>query len=166
MAKTFNDVVIKSQPTGSRFICGVEDTDDDRVVLVNGYYNWEKLLIDDGWELCTDEEYPQEEEPEFKAFRKGKMNYIVTEDPQFFQCYVTATFVAKAFDLTNKEDRIKLFQEVLDCRGAGQDGSRGLRPYTRNKWGYPMYEPEQGEVPLAQLNLADIEARAIEVFRR
>ena len=43
----FNDAVLRSYPTGSRHICNppVMDTDDDRVVLVNGFYDWEKMLV-------------------------------------------------------------------------------------------------------------------------
>lgn len=49
---------------------------------------------------------------DFQAFRKGEENWIVTEDEEFYTSYVKATEGAKALNLLNKEDRIKLFVAV------------------------------------------------------
>jgi hypothetical protein len=108
----FKDCVLKSHPTGSRYICNppVMDTDNDTVILVNGYYDWDEMLYNEGWEDCgTDYDSM---DGDFRAYRKGEENYIVTEDEDFFFSYVKATEGAKALNLLNKEDRIKLFAAV------------------------------------------------------
>lgn len=109
----FKDTVFKSYPTGSRYICNPPptDTDNDTIFLVNGYYDYEEFLLNDGWEPCGDG-YP---DGDFLAFRKGEENYIVTEDEELFLSYVKATEGAKALNLLNKEDRIKLFQAVREA---------------------------------------------------
>lgn len=108
----FKDCVLKSHPTGSRYICNppVMDTDNDTVILVNGYYNWEEMLSNEGWEDCGIDY--DSIDGDFRAYRKGEENYIVTEDEDFFFSYVKATEGAKALNLLNKEDRIKLFAAV------------------------------------------------------
>lgn len=107
----FEDCVYRSYPTGSRYICNPPpmDTDNDTIFLVNGYYDWQQMLLDDGWEDCG---VDYETDGDFRAFRKGEENYIVTEDDDFFMSYVKATEGAKALNLLNKEDRIKLFVAI------------------------------------------------------
>ena len=115
---TFNDCVIKSHPTGSRYICNPAptDTDNDTVFLVNGYHDYATILKENGWETCG-EEYEQSDK--FQAFRKGEENYIVTESPLFYLSYLKATEAAKALNLLKKEDRILLFQTI---QRTGMDG--------------------------------------------
>lgn len=117
----FEDTVIKKHATGSRYICNPapKDTDDDTVFLVNGYHDWVQILLDDGWEDCG-KEYPGG--AEFRAFRKGEENYIVTEDAEFYVSYLKATEGARALNLLNKEDRIKLFQAVSNTNINGLYG--------------------------------------------
>ena len=112
----FTDCIFRSHPTGSRYICNppVMDTDSDTVILVNGYHDWYKMLIDEDW---TDSGEHYDIEGDFRSFRKGQENYIVTEDEDFYWSYVKATEGAKALNLLDKEDRIKLFRAV---RGAGR----------------------------------------------
>ena len=120
----FKDCVLKSHPTGSRYICNppVMDTDNDTVILVNGYYNWEEMLPNEGWEDCGIDY--DNMDGDFRAYRKGEENYIVTEDEDFFFSYVKATEGAKALHLLNKEDRIKLFSAIraVDFSPVGRDG--------------------------------------------
>lgn len=105
----FEECVIQKWATGSRYICNPAptDTDNDTVFLVNGFHPWDDMLKAEGFEPCGD--YAGEE---FEAYRKGEENYIITEDPEFFLSYVKATEAAKALNLLEKEDRIKLFQTV------------------------------------------------------
>lgn len=108
----FNSLVVASHPTGSRYICNppVLDTDKDTVILIDGYEDWQSLLEDEGWEPCGD----YNNNGNFVAYRKGEENYIITEDKEYYMRYVYATRAAKAVNLLNKEDRIKLFEAVLD----------------------------------------------------
>lgn len=110
----FEECIIRSYPTGSRYICNPPptDTDNDTVILVNGYYDWENILLDDGWEDCGKEYAFPNSECQFKAFRKGEENYIVTEEPDFYLSYVKATEGAKALNLLKKEDRVALFDAI------------------------------------------------------
>lgn len=117
---TFEETVICSYPTGSRYICNPppQDTDNDTVILVNGYYDWAQLLLNEGWEDCG--QYDQG--GDFRAFRKGEENYIVTEEDNFFLSYVKATEGARALNLLDKDQRIALFQAILQT----EDGFTGL----------------------------------------
>ncbi len=110
---TFPECVLRSYPTGSRYICNPAptDTDNDTVFLVNGYYDYTTVLLNDGWEQCGNYEFAGR----FNAFRKGEENYIIIEDEKFFERYLMATEAAKALNLLNKEDRIKVFQAVADA---------------------------------------------------
>ena len=110
----FKDTVIKSYPTGSRYICNPAptDTDNDTVFLVNGYYDYVKMLAEEGFDsTLSDLQYNTM--GEFVSFRKGTENYIVTENPDFYADYVKATEGAKALNLLDKGDRIKLFQAIM-----------------------------------------------------
>lgn len=109
----FEECVFRSYPTGSRAICNPapKDTDNDTVILVNGFYDWAQLLIEDGWEDCG----KYDKGGDFRAFRKGEENYICTENEKFFLNYVKATDAARALNLLKKEDRISVFQAVMDA---------------------------------------------------
>jgi len=134
----FEDCIIKSHPTGSRYICvpAPTDTDNDTVILANGFYDWASMLMGDGWEDCG-KQY-EGHKGEFRAFRKGEENYIVTEDPDFYTSYVKATEGAKALNLLNKDDRIKLFHAVCntDMNGLyeGGDVFIDLAPVEAAQW--------------------------------
>lgn len=133
----FEETVIKSWPTGSRYICSppVMDTDRDTVILVNGFYPYDELLEGEGWEHCANDEYNKE--GDFVSYRKGEDNYIITEDEDFFNQYVIATEAAKVLNLTNKEDRIKLFRAVRhhdDDYYTGMHRHWELKPQKVVKW--------------------------------
>jgi len=121
----FEETVLKSHPTGSRYICNPapKDTDNDTVMLVNGFYDWQQALLNDGWEQCGDYEFGGQ----FNAFRKGQENYIVTEDEDFFNRYIFATEAARSLNLLVKDDRIKLFQAVANA-SLGAVGFRVIDP--------------------------------------
>lgn len=55
----------------------------------------------------------------FRSFRRGDVNVITTQSMKFFELFLTATALAKRFNLSNKADRIALFQAVL--YGVGPD---------------------------------------------
>jgi len=104
--------IISKWPTGSRYICtpAVLNTDDDYVVLAK--QGWSKELEDKGFTYTpTDVEY--DSMGEFTSVRKGDINYIVTENPVFFERFRAATELAKTLNLQNKNERVRLFQLVL-----------------------------------------------------
>ena len=113
---SFNDYVIKSHPTGSRYICNppVLNTDKDTVFLVNSV-DYEIALIEEGF-ITKDSEIDYDTRGLFQSWRKGEDNYIVTMDQKFYEDYVLSTEGARALNLTNKDDRIKLFKAIFEAR--------------------------------------------------
>lgn len=102
--------------TGSRFICDppVMDTDIDYVCLSRGTVH-QIYLPCDGWTLTNPDDEGKYEgmERHFDTYRKGEYNLIVTQSIRFYCDFVTATYVAKERNLTDKQDRIALFQKIL-----------------------------------------------------
>jgi|SRR6185312_117840 len=122
----YEDFVIKSSPTGSNYICNppVNNTDIDTVILVKEGYEpalaelgREPTLVTDG----SDETYCNN--GDFKSWRKGNKNYIVTSYPDFYKKFVIATKAAKALNLLNKEQRIYLFTCIFDAQSYVVPGS-------------------------------------------
>lgn len=112
---TFKDAVLDFHPTGSRYICDppVTNTDNDTVFLVNGFYDWHQLLLEEGWEESVGDLYNIHDM--FSSYRKGEKNYIVTEDDAFFLEFVYATEAAKALNLRDKAQRVALFDSVRNA---------------------------------------------------
>lgn len=113
---TFKEQVRLSFPIGSRYVCDppVMDTDRDTLFFVNDVPTAETTLLRDGWTPCLNGEYF---DVAFKAFRKGIDNYVITAQRYFFDKYVLAAQVAKALNLQNKEDRIKVHETLLNASG-------------------------------------------------
>lgn len=111
-------------PTGSSFTVDppVLDTDRDWLVLVKDLGDAVDLLIEYGWELCTNksdegaELYTQDKSysSTWYALRNGLLNIMVTDDPTWYICAVAATLTCKALNLTDKEERKQLFRAVRD----------------------------------------------------
>lgn len=109
----FNPNVSDWHPTGSNYICDppVENTDIDTIVLANE--DFETELRSSGWSDNNTENLEYESMGQFTSYRKGNLNYIVTNNPLFYHRFVKATRIAKEQNLINKTDRVALFQEVL-----------------------------------------------------
>ena len=98
-------------PTGSSYICNppVVDTDIDFVVCSP---NWDKLhtwLEQNGF-VTNFEDYEIED---FRSYKRGIINLIVTDDPIFYKRFVKATEVAKNLNLLDKQQRVTLFNFVM-----------------------------------------------------
>ena len=88
------------------------DTDRDWLVLIKP--GAEKLLPENGFSQDGSPQfYTGNDNGGFRSWRKGELNVITTPDNEFFQRFITATALAKRFNLLNKQDRIALFQAVL-----------------------------------------------------
>jgi hypothetical protein len=108
------DGLLKWHPTGSNYICDppVLDTDVDFILLVDyevltsleklGYFNTSEDTMED---------YPDDDG--FTTYRRANVNLIVIEDAVIYGRLVTATEIAKRLNLTDKQERIDLFQGVL-----------------------------------------------------
>lgn len=106
------EYVIKSQPTGSNYICDppVEGTDIDTVLLVKN--NYENSLDAEGFSYQMSE-HEYDSMGSFVSWRRGVENYIVTTDENFYKKFVLATEIGRLLNLKEKSDRVKLFQAVL-----------------------------------------------------
>lgn len=114
--------IIAIHPTGSRFICDppVMDTDDDYIVLGQHISQVVEELRADGWEADS-ERYRgsvtrgyTEDGPQFVSARKGNVNYIITDDEEYYDKYVVATLASKEYNLREKWQRIRMFHAVID----------------------------------------------------
>jgi len=99
---------------GSRVTCNPPpmDTDEDHLVLVDDALKAVDTLKDFGFEFDS-KKYSGMGPLGFVSLRFGELNYIVTEDKDFFTTFLSATALAKRFNLLKKEDRIALFDAVF-----------------------------------------------------
>lgn len=117
MNKAFNYVNIpeelfdKAAQTGSSYICNppVTNTDIDFVIHSDNWdvlHNWAEQ---NGFKTNF-EDYAIDE---FRSYKRGVINLIVTNDPIFYKRFVKATEVAKNLNLLDKQQRIDLFDFVM-----------------------------------------------------
>jgi len=119
MHKLIEDFATFIIPVGSRVTCNPAPTDTDQDYLVKSaceldQENIEETLHKDGYVFCGNEEYDSfGEDSTFTAWRKGDINYIVTNDEGFFLKFLEATAIAKKYNLLEKQERVDLFQWML-----------------------------------------------------
>lgn len=109
----FLDKVVKMEYVGSRITCSPPptDTDEDVLLLTDDL----ETLIGDCIEVGftrdgdTKASYPEG----FVSLRNGSMNFIVTDDEEFYKKFMLATHVCKFLNVKAKVDRICVFQAVL-----------------------------------------------------
>jgi hypothetical protein len=129
MNTDWQELVGQYHPTGSRYICSppVMDTDEDWICLtkIKGNHNlpWKEYenkqtlkeqLIQIGFE-GGGSEAPHWETISLKrnSVNEGLVNLIITDDEWEYNKWVIASKLAKRFNLTNKEDRIAVFEAVV-----------------------------------------------------
>ena len=120
---------------GSRITCNPPpiDTDEDWLVLV-GVDPEAKLLAAGFVQDGNPEFYTGSDVGGFRSWRLGDLNVVTTPDTAFYQRFMTATHLAKRFNLLEKGDRIALFQAVL--YGVNTDSLEGPRSVDRKpRWG-------------------------------
>lgn len=108
------DVLRDTHPVGSRITCDPApvDTDEDWLVLVTDVP--EKRMKETGFgQEGSPEFYTGNDAGGFRSWRKGDLNVITTQSDEFYRLFLTATYLAKRFNLLRKQDRIALFQAVL-----------------------------------------------------
>jgi len=102
-------------PTGSRVICDPPEGSDYDVLVYVADPWW---APGGGWSVCTGIDSPTRPAElgyptDFRSYRRGEVNLIVTSDPDFYDRFLAATHVAKRLNLKKKPDRVALFQAVL-----------------------------------------------------
>lgn len=107
------------EPVGSRVTCSPAptDTDEDWLILMRsvpvGSEAPKDIFAELGFRQDGNPEFYIGMENQFSSYRSGNLNVIVTADNSFFELFMTATALAKRFNLLHKADRIALFQAVL-----------------------------------------------------
>lgn len=101
------------EKVGSRVTSSVFDPDADHDYLVyEEDFMWlDDLLKREGY--TTSKTWYQPTENLFTSYRNGDINILVTPNAEFFRKFMLATRLATKFDLTDKQDRIALFQAIL-----------------------------------------------------
>lgn len=99
------------RPVGSRRTCSPApvDTDDDYLVWVKDTYKFKEALGPEWDQEGTD----YDSLSQFVSFRRGGVNFIVTDSYNFFEKFQLATWVARELNLLNKGHRKTLFQAIL-----------------------------------------------------
>ena len=98
--------------TGSSIICNppVLDTDFDYVILAPlNSYELDQFLEDQGFKTNF-EDYDIED---FRSWKQGQINYIITDSIKWFENMKVATKLAKKLNLLDKQQRIDLFDYVM-----------------------------------------------------
>lgn len=114
IVEALTDALVNAEPVGSRVTCdpAPTDTDEDWLVLVREV-PVEKLQEAGFSQEGSPEFYTGNDAGGFRSWRKGEINLITTQSYEFFRLFLTATYLAKRFNLLRKQDRIALFQAVL-----------------------------------------------------
>ena len=109
----FLDKVVKMEYVGSRVTCvpAPTDTDEDVLLLTDDL----NMLIADCIEVgfTRDGDHTASYPTGFVSLRNGTMNFIVTDDEEFFKKFMLATHVCKSLNLQAKLNRICVFQAIL-----------------------------------------------------
>ena len=109
----FLDKVVKMEYVGSRVTCvpAPTDTDEDVLLLTDDL----NMLIADCIEVgfTRDGDHTASYPTGFVSLRNGTMNFIVTDDEEFFKKFMLATHVCKSLNVQAKLDRICVFQAIL-----------------------------------------------------
>lgn len=97
--------------TGSAFICNppITNTDIDFIILSS---DWDKL-----GEWCEQNSFKTNFEDyeleEFRSYKRGPINLIITDDSVWYKKFTTATSLAKQLNLLDKDKRVVLFDFVM-----------------------------------------------------
>lgn len=114
IAEALADVLVNAEPVGSRVTCDPAPTDTDE--------DWLALVREVPVGRLQEAGFGQEGSPEFytgndaggfQSWRRGEINLITTQSDEFYRLFLTATYLAKRFNLLRKQDRIALFQAIL-----------------------------------------------------
>ena len=114
IVQALGDHLVSANAVGSRVTCNppARDTDEDWLLYVIGDVD-DKLLALGFVGEAKSERYVGNEDGPFLSWRRGDLNLIVTPVGHYYRKFLLATKLAKRFNLTNKSDRIALFQAIL-----------------------------------------------------
>lgn len=126
-------IAVETTPVGSRVTCDPPptDTDEDWLILVRerDVSTATYMLESNGFQLDNPNERYRPEQSTFNSWRgPNNTNLIVTFDANWHHRFLTATKLAKRFNLMTKNERVSLFQAVL--YGVDYESAMNHRPVT------------------------------------
>ena len=114
IADALGETLIFAVAVGSRVTCNPPPINTDEDWLLHVTTDVKDRLEAFGFTQDGQPEfYTGNDAGGFRSWRLGDLNVITTQDTEFFDRFVTATNLAKRFNLLDKGDRIALFQAVL-----------------------------------------------------
>lgn len=99
----------KAHITGSSFICDPPVLNTDIDVVVWGTRLSDQELLRDGWDYGGN--YGR---GRGVSFKKGVHNIILVDSQVLFYKWVGATYVAKLLNLRDKQDRVDMFEALIN----------------------------------------------------
>lgn len=107
-------VALGSMPGVLKFeLCGaavyLEPINDYDILILAG----ENFAIAPDWEPCMSDAY-ETPDHNFRAYRKGLLNFIVLTDPDLYTRYSLASAVCAAVKVADKKDRIVVHRMIRD----------------------------------------------------
>ncbi len=110
--KVLSDLGCKLWPVGSRTIEGAAKSDSDYDFLVFTHARIPDVFFGLGYDLNLGQHYDPSEGA-FNSWRLGSVNLIATDNFHFCNKFLRANEVAKALRLTDRANRVTLFQAIL-----------------------------------------------------
>lgn len=104
---------IRWASVGSKVICNPPPMGSDYDFLVLVKKRDASRIASLGFKLDDGSAHYDPSEGKFNSWRRGEVNLIVTDDPDFFDKFVFATKIARSLNLFKREDRVTLFQAIL-----------------------------------------------------
>jgi len=131
----YSHISVAVIPTGSRYNCSppVRNTDEDYLIYPSGSFGtFLKFLMDIGYKEAVDRNTTSLPKSgcaaDFRSFKKGKINLIVTHSSAYFNNHRTAGYVCKKLNLLDKEDRILVYEAVLYGKYVGEEPKLSVKP--------------------------------------
>ena len=147
----------KVVPSGSYFICGTLNTDIDFFLL--HHKGIESKLSDMGFSTkSTETEYEDDGGRKFVSFRKGDINAILVFSEKALNDIEKATNICREKNVTDKNERIRIFQEVSPST---QQYQKWIK--VNKKWLNPF---DTGEITRYYLNDYDRYTMTIPAYMR
>lgn len=100
------------QYTGSAFICDppVLNTDVDFLLLIKNEDEFHDWCLEEDFETNYGD-YPLDE---FRSYKRGNVNLIITTSSEWYRKFQRATMLAKELNLLHKPHRIALFNFIFN----------------------------------------------------
>lgn len=118
ISAALNEMFVRCDHVGSSYIVG-EGADLDLVVLVTpGYLDEACIKLRDAGYAFTGAEDCSGAEDEFRTFRKGDVNVMLSDEDKWYDAFLTAAEVCKALQLREKWQRIAVHRVIMDNEDA------------------------------------------------